>query len=78
VAFTQELPFQEFKPLSRITEEEEGSTELVEYSHMTETSLDRQVYMASPRNVEDDELGPEYDVELLADVSANKRMADAP
>jgi hypothetical protein len=32
VAFTQDLPFQEGKPLSRIIEEEEGSTELVEYS----------------------------------------------
>jgi hypothetical protein len=78
VAFTQELPFQEGKPLSRITKEEEDSTELVEYSHTAKTLLDRQIYMASLRNVEDDELGTEYDVKLLADVSADKRMADAP
>jgi hypothetical protein len=41
VAFTQELRFQEGKPLSRISEEEEGSTELVEYSLMAESSRDR-------------------------------------
>jgi hypothetical protein len=33
VAFMQELPFQEGKPLSPITEEGDGSTELLEYSH---------------------------------------------
>jgi hypothetical protein len=38
VAFTQELPFLEGKPLFRITEEEEGITEIVEYSHIAETS----------------------------------------
>jgi hypothetical protein len=32
VAFMQELPFQEGKPLSSILEEGEGSTELVKYS----------------------------------------------
>jgi hypothetical protein len=58
VAFTQELPFQEGKPLSPISEEGEGNTELVEYSHRAETSPDRQVYMASLRNANDDEPGP--------------------
>jgi hypothetical protein len=62
------------KCLSRITEEEDGSTELVEYSHTAETSLDRQVYMAA----EDDELGSEYDVELLIDVSINEHITNAP
>jgi hypothetical protein len=57
VAFTQELPLQEGKPLSCITEEGEGNTELVEYSHTAESSPDRQVYMASPRNADDYEPG---------------------
>jgi uncharacterized iron-regulated protein len=78
MAFTQELPFQEGKPLSRISEEGEGSRELVENSHMAESSPDRQVYMASLRNVDDDEKNSEYDAELLTDVSADERMADAP
>jgi hypothetical protein len=50
VAFTQELPFQEGKPLSSISKEGEGSTELLEYNHMADNSLDRQVYMASLLN----------------------------
>jgi hypothetical protein len=45
---------------------------------MAESSLDRQVYMASLHNADDDELGPEYDAELLADVSADERTADTP
>jgi hypothetical protein len=66
-------------PLSHITEEEEGSTKLVEYSHTAETSPDHQVYMATLRNAEEvDEPGPEYDAELLVDVSANERTVDAP
>jgi hypothetical protein len=78
LAFMQELPFQEGKPLSSISEEGEGSTELVEYSHTAENSPDHQVYMASLCNVDDDELGPKYDVELLADVSADEHTGDAP
>jgi hypothetical protein len=34
--------------------------------------------MASLRISDDDELGPEYDDEQLADVSANEPTADAP
>jgi hypothetical protein len=34
--------------------------------------------MASLRNVDDDEKNSEYDAELLTDVSADERMADAP
>jgi hypothetical protein len=34
--------------------------------------------MASLRNTDDDELGLEYDDEQLADVSADKPMADTP
>jgi hypothetical protein len=56
----------------------EGSIELVEYSHTAESSPDHQVYMASLGNADDDELGPEHDAKLLADVSADERMADAP
>jgi hypothetical protein len=78
VAFTRELPFQEGKSLSRISEEGESSIELVEYNHMVESSPDRQVYMASLHNADDDEPGPEYDAELLADVSADERTADDP
>jgi hypothetical protein len=74
----QELPFQEGKPLSPIVEEGEGSTELLEYSHTADNSLDHQVYMASLCNADDDEPGPKYDGELLTDVSANEPMADAP
>jgi hypothetical protein len=74
VAFTQELPFLESKPLSRITIEVQGSTEVVEYNHMAETSLDRQVYMASLSNTEDDKLGLEYDAELLADISLGQEQ----
>jgi hypothetical protein len=74
VGFMQELPFHEGKPLYHITGEEEGSTELVEYSHTAETSSD----MASLRNTEDNEPGPEYDAKLLMDVSADERTADAP
>jgi hypothetical protein len=32
---------------------------------MAESSPDRQVYMASLRNVDDDESGPEYDEDYL-------------
>jgi hypothetical protein len=65
VAFTQERPFQEGKPLSPIVEEGDGSIELLEYSH-------------TANNVDDDELGPEYDDEQLTDVSADEPMADTP
>jgi hypothetical protein len=34
--------------------------------------------MASLRNAEDNERGPKYDAELLADVSINERTEDAP
>jgi hypothetical protein len=58
VAFMQELPFHEGRPLSRISEEGDGSTELVEYSHMAESSPNHQVYMASLCNADDyDTLG---------------------
>jgi hypothetical protein len=76
--FTQELPLQEGKPLSPISEEGEGSIELLKYSHTADNLLDHQVYMASLRNADDNELGPKYDDELLADVSADERTADAP
>ncbi|RLM93145.1 hypothetical protein C2845_PM08G17390 [Panicum miliaceum] len=56
----------------------ESNTELVEYSHMAERSPDNQVYMASLRNADDDEPGPENDAELLADVFADERTMDAP
>jgi hypothetical protein len=78
VVFTQELPFQEGRSLSHITEVEEGSAELLKYSHTAERLLDHQVYMASLRNMEDDEPGPEYDAELLMNVLADERTADAP
>jgi hypothetical protein len=58
VTFMQELPFQEGKPLSPISEEGEGSTELPEYSHTADNSSDRQVNMASLRNADDDEQVP--------------------
>jgi hypothetical protein len=78
VAFTQELPFQEGEPLSPIAEEGDGSIELLEHSHTADNSSDRQVYMASLCNADDDELGPEYDDEQLADMSADEPTADAP
>jgi hypothetical protein len=78
VAFMQELPFQEGKPLAPISEEGGGITELVDYNHTAENSVDHQVYMTSLRNADDDEPDPEYDAKLLTDVSADERMADAP
>ncbi|RLM80131.1 retrotransposon protein, putative, Ty3-gypsy subclass [Panicum miliaceum] len=68
----------EGKPLSPIAEEGDGSTELLEYSHTADNSPDRQVYMTSLHNADNDEPGHEYDNELLADVSANEPTADAP
>jgi hypothetical protein len=78
VAFMQELPFQEGKPLSPIEEEGDSSIELLEYSLTANNLSDRQVCMASLRDVEDDELGPEYDNEQLVDISADEPTADAP
>jgi hypothetical protein len=79
VAFTQELPFQEGKPLSPIAEEGDGRIVLVDYSSSGEFSPQCHVYMASlHEHGDDDEPGREYDDELLADVSANERTADAP
>jgi hypothetical protein len=78
LAFMQELSFQEAKPLSRIIGEEEGITGLVEYSYTSKTSPNHQVYMASLCNVEDDEPGPEYDAELLANVSTDERRRMLP
>jgi hypothetical protein len=77
MAFTQELPFQESKPLSPISEGGEGSTELLEYSHTADNLPDHQVYMASLRNANDDEPGPEYDAKLLADMSADERTCNS-
>jgi hypothetical protein len=66
-----ELPFQEGKSLSPITKDGDSSTQLLEYNPTANNSPDRQVYMASLRNTDDDELGPEYDDEQLADVCAD-------
>jgi hypothetical protein len=74
----QELPFQKGKPLSRIAEEGDSSTELLECSLTANNLPDCQVYMASLHNVEDDELGPEYDNKQLVDVSPDEPTADAP
>jgi hypothetical protein len=60
VASRQELPFQEGKHLSPITEGD-SSTELLEYTLTANNSPVRQVYMASLHNAEDDELGSKYD-----------------
>jgi hypothetical protein len=61
VAFTQELPFQEGKTLSPIMKEGDSSIEQLKYSHTANNSPDRQVYIVSLRNTDEDELGPEYD-----------------
>jgi hypothetical protein len=78
VAFMQELPFQKGKPLSPIFEEGKCSIELLEYGHTVDNSPDHQVYMASLRNADDDEPGPEYDTERLVDMSTDERTMDAP
>jgi signal transduction histidine kinase len=78
VAFMQELPFQEGRPLSPIAEEGETSTKLLEYSLMANHSPDHQIYMASLCNAENDELDPQYNNEQLMDVSADEPTADAP
>jgi hypothetical protein len=62
MAFTQELPFQEGKPLSPIAEEGEGRTVLVDYSSSREFSPQRHIYMASlHEHGVDDEPEREYD-----------------
>jgi hypothetical protein len=58
VSFTQELPFQEGRPLSPIVEEGKSSTELLDHSHTANHSPDCQVCMASLCYAEDDELDP--------------------
>jgi hypothetical protein len=78
VAFIQELPFQEGRPLFPIAEEGKTSTELLEYSLTANHSPDRQVCMASLRNVEDDELDPQYNNKQLGDITADEPIADAP
>jgi hypothetical protein len=78
VAFTQELPFQEDRPLSPIAEEGESSTELLDHSHMANNSPDHQVCMASLCNVKDDKMDPQYDNEQLTDLSAEQPTTDAP
>jgi hypothetical protein len=45
---------------------------------MANHSPDHQVYMASLRNAEYDELDPQYDNKQLADVSVDEPIADAP
>jgi hypothetical protein len=77
VASRQELPFQEGKHLSPITEGD-SSTELLEYYHMANNLSNHQVYMASHCNTNHDKLDPEYDDEQLADISADEPTADAP
>jgi hypothetical protein len=78
VAFMKELPFQEGKHLSPIIEEGESGIELLEYSLTANHSPDRQVCMASLRNVEDDELDPQYNNKQLGDITADEPIADAP
>jgi hypothetical protein len=78
VAFMQELPFQEGRPLSPIAEEGESSIELLEYNLRANHLSDHQDCMASLRNTEEDELDPQYDNEQLTDVSADEPTADAP
>jgi hypothetical protein len=79
VAYIQEVPYQEGKPLASITEGE-GQSVLVDYSSSSgKYSSERQVCMASIRDhVEDDEPRREYDDELLIDISANESTANAP
>jgi hypothetical protein len=74
----QELPFQEGRPLSPIAEEGESSTELLDHSLRANHSPDREVCMASVRNVEKDELDPQYHNEQLVDVSADEPTANSP
>jgi hypothetical protein len=77
VAFTQELPFQEGKPLPPITEEGAGEIVIVDYSFRGEFS-DSHVYMAPIDNHDDDdEPGLQYGAEAPADISEDERTADA-
>jgi hypothetical protein len=59
-------------------EEGDSSTDLLVYSSTANNSPDRQVYMASLRNADDDELGREYDDEQLVDVSTDEPTAYTP
>jgi hypothetical protein len=78
VAFMQELPFQEGRPLSPIAEERESSTKLLEYSLRANHSPDCQFCMASLHKMEEHELGTQYDTEQLTNISADEPTADAP
>jgi hypothetical protein len=79
VAYIQEQPYQEGRPLTSIAEGE-GHTVLVDSSSNSgEYSLECQVYMASTHDhVEGDEPRNQYDNELLADISADENTANAP
>jgi hypothetical protein len=59
-------------------EEGDSSTKLLEYSHTANNSPDRQVYMASLCNADDEELGPKYDDEQLTNISTDEPTADTP
>jgi hypothetical protein len=79
VAYIQDLPYQEGRPLASITEGQ-GRTLLVDYnSSSSEYSLESQVCMASIHDhaEDNDESGREYDNELLAEVSTDEDMANA-
>lgn len=62
VAFTQEVPCQEGRPLSPVSKERGKKTKLVEYSSSGENSPARHVFMASfHEHGDNDEPGREYD-----------------
>jgi hypothetical protein len=78
VPFTQELSFQEGKPLSPIIDEEGGRIVFINYSSSGELSPQRHIYLASLHERDDDgEPEREYEDELLADISTDERTADA-
>jgi hypothetical protein len=78
VAFTQELPFQEGRPLSPIAKEGDSSIKLLDHNLRANHLSVHKVCMAFLRNAEEDELDPQYDNEQLADVSTDEPTADAP
>ncbi|RLN12210.1 hypothetical protein C2845_PM09G10430 [Panicum miliaceum] len=81
VATIQELPFQQGRPLSPIQEERSGSTAstvLVTTDYSGDYSPKCEVYMASIRDVNNDEPGIEFDNELENDISGDENTADTP
>ncbi|RLN07766.1 hypothetical protein C2845_PM11G04410 [Panicum miliaceum] len=81
VATIQELTFQQGRPLSTIQEKRSDSTAstvLITTDYPGDNLPEREIYMATMRDIDDDEPGFEFDNELENDISGDENTADAP